>query len=57
MASKSHCRFQVLARLLAHPGRLATQEELQAQFWGEVSLFDAELGLNTLPFLHNALIA
>jgi DNA-binding winged helix-turn-helix (wHTH) protein len=39
--------FRVLARLLAHPGRVATREELQGQLWGEDSLVDAELGLNT----------
>ncbi|MBV8919847.1 winged helix-turn-helix domain-containing protein [Bradyrhizobium sp.] len=39
--------FRILARLLANPGSLVTREELQEQLWGEHSLVDADLGLNT----------
>jgi DNA-binding winged helix-turn-helix (wHTH) protein len=39
--------FNVLAKLLVRPGQLVTREELQEQLWGEHSLVDAELGLNT----------
>ena len=39
--------FQVLALLLANPGKLVTREELQGQIWPADTFVDFDLGLNT----------
>ena len=39
--------FQVLAQLLAHPGKLVTREELQKRIWPADTFVDFDLGLNT----------
>ncbi len=39
--------FQILALLLARPGRLVTREELQKRLWPADTFVDFDLGLNT----------
>jgi len=39
--------FQVLALLLANPGKLVVREELQGQIWPADTFVDFDLGLNT----------
>lgn len=39
--------FQVLAMLLAHPGEVATREELRSKLWPADTFVDFETGINT----------